>query len=882
MRIFVALVALATALATAATQAPAAQAPALRASPLQASALRASALRASALQLISGTAGALEIRKGNERVGRLEPKTPLLRRGTPALVDRVVAGHPLVELRIPILGTPGEEVWIGEIEGRAGHGRRVVWSGTTGPRDSDGETSIWIEVSPERVTEFQTAAEITRCDGQPPRLFPRAYDFESGRFRPILPPLPPPGIEKLVAHRGDPAMPAGHPIADFHWTAASTTRGAGTDARALTAPVELDDGNPATAWAEGLGSDGRGEFLTAHAATAGYAVTGLRIFPGDGASLHAFRANNRLRRFQIVLGPAREQRFDVEIPDEPAADPTPTSMSDRWREPYWVPLPKPIVSSCVTAIVTEVTYGTAAVPPKSYGTTAIGELAIFTDADGPDAGNRLVSDLASAPDCAARLPLVVGLGEAVVLPTAQAVLTAKGAARECLIEALTTIEPVPKNPIVIEALTAAVSGASETEERLVGTALARAPTLAVSPLTDLLSSKAAPVDDRARAARLLGRMDDEGAVAALLAAIGSGPPSLRTEIVEALGRARRLDADLVLAAFAASEQKDDRTSGRAADLLRLISAAVKRRPDGRGPALAAVRGALAPDRAFEVRGRAILALGALGMGGDPVALASLRSGSDDPVLRFLATRELGNLKTVGAAAAVDLSPALRAALDDPDPRVRETAAAGLGNRADVGATAALIAAAKQEPWPFVRRAEIEALGRLCRDGTGDLLIRATERDVDEVRRAALVGLARCKDPRASLVFLRTLGRRDDNASLRELAAGLLGELGGQAAAREMVATLRRIVVESEADLALEGVAVATLRAVAHLGGADAVAVSVTLAADTRHPFRAAAIDALGTLCDPGAGHVTLEKMAAGSDGLLARVAERAERRCAPK
>ena len=75
---------------------------------------------------------------------------------------------------------------------------------------------------------------------------------------------------------------------------------------------------------------------------------------------------------------------------------------------------------------------------------------------------------------------------------------------------------------------------------------------------------------------------------------------------------------------------------------------------------------------------------------------------------------------------------------------------------------------------------------------------------------------------------------------------------------------------------------ATLRAVAHLGGADAVAVAVALAADTRHPFQTAAVEALGVLCDPGAGHATLEKMAAAGDTPLARTAARAQKRCAPK
>ncbi|HVV51932.1 MAG TPA: hypothetical protein VHO06_19845, partial [Polyangia bacterium] len=478
-----------------------------------AAAAPAPAAAAGGLRLSAAPDGALEIRSGDDLVTRLTLETPALRRGTPALRDVTVAGHRLAELRVPVLGTSAEEVWIGEVNAAPGRARRVVWSGMTGPRDADGETSRGVDVTPERVVEYQTAAGVDRCDGIPPRLFPRGYDFASGKFRPIVSAMPPAAGERLVAHRGDPAMPAGRPIADFHFVGASTTRGAGNDARDLTPPVELDDGDPATSWAEGLGGDGRGEFLTARAAAGGYAIRGLRIFPGDGASREALLQKNRVKRFQIALGPAPSQRFDVEIPDDPAAD------AAHWRDPYWVPLPKPVVASCVTVVITDVTPGTGAAPPKNYGTTAIGDLAIFTDADGPEGAKRVVADLAAAPDCEARLPLVVGLGAAAVLPAAEAALGAgKGPGRECLLEALTALEPAPKSPLVVEALAAAVTGASDKEEQLIAGALARSAVKPISTLSALLASAAAPVGDRTRAARLLGGLDDDAAAAALLAA----------------------------------------------------------------------------------------------------------------------------------------------------------------------------------------------------------------------------------------------------------------------------------------------------------------------------------------------------------------------------
>jgi HEAT repeat protein len=162
------------------------------------------------------------------------------------------------------------------------------------------------------------------------------------------------------------------------------------------------------------------------------------------------------------------------------------------------------------------------------------------------------------------------------------------------------------------------------------------------------------------------------------------------------------------------------------------------------------------------------------------------------------------------------------------------------------------------------------------------MMRAGQRDVDEVRRAALVTLVRCKDPRSRAVLLRSVGRRNESATVRELAAALLGELGDRGAAPALATVVGRLVNESEADLALEGVTVTALRALAHLGGPQAVAESVKLAVDTKHPFRATAIEALGTLCDAGAGAATLSAIEHGPDATLAVAAQSAAKHCAAK
>ena len=245
-----------------------------------------------------------------------------------------------------------------------------------------------------------------------------------------------------------------------------------------------------------------------------------------------------------------------------------------------------------------------------------------------------------------------------------------------------------------------------------------------------------------------------------------------------------------------------------------------------------------------------MALGALGGAAIRARWRRCASAATMPVLRYLATRELAAL---APAPGVDPRPALRAALDDRDPRVRETAALALGKQPRPGAGAVLIAGAKQEPWPFVRRAELEALGRLCVPGAADLMIRARSSETS-TRCAARPGRPRAlQGPRARNRAAAKLASDNEAATVRELAAALLGESGDQGAAPQLATALRGLVSESEADLALEGVAATTLRALARLGGPDARGAAVTLAVDKRHPFRSTAVEALGMLCDPGAG-----------------------------
>ncbi|MEP6652197.1 MAG: HEAT repeat domain-containing protein [Myxococcales bacterium] len=847
--------------------------------------------------------GAAEVRGAGGTLARVMLATPPLRRGTATARQVDVEGHRIVELRVPVRGRAAEEVWIAELG--ASRAARVIWSGVAGTRGADEEISVAVEVTPERIFEYQTAAQVSRCDGEPVRLFTRAWDFGSGKFRPVLSTPPPaaPSPQRLTARRGDPAMPATRPLGGFHFTAASTTAGAGREAGSLAAPTALDDGDPGTVWAEGLGGDGRGEFLTARASAGHYRVRGFRIVPGDASKPGSFKAKNRLKSVVVALGPEADRHFDVDFPDDPAA-----AGEGKAAAPYWVAFPRPIDSACLTVIIRDVYPGNEKRPPGGGGTTAISDLEIFTELDDASGVQRLITDISTGVDCQSRVPLLVALGEPAVAPAAKAISTggaagagsgpagvgrgAAGGGRECLVEALSRLEGTARSAPALEALTSALVGASAAEERLVSETLRRAQKNdGPVPLPAIvgLATAGSPItaSDRVRAVRLLAELQGPQALAGLLTVAGAEDPELRLAVVQALGRSPAATVPLLIAAIDRARATGGAPGARReADLIRALPSLSARAPQDRGQAVEAVRRALATSPSFEVRARAILALGQLGSPGTGTGgsaslaselvseLVSVREQSNDAVLRFLAARELGTLS--GPSSLVPL----RAALTDVDPRVRETAAQGLGFHRDSASEAVLIAAAKAEPWPFARRAQVEALSKTCGAPARELLARAIERDVDEVRRASLVGLVRCHDPRARPTLLATLKNRHASAALRELSGALLGELGDHTVTPELADTVGTLVNEAEGDLAIEGVATSAIRSLGRLGGAAAAGAAARAAADTRHPaYHRVAIESLGQMCDPDQGAKALAAARAGRDPALAAAAEKAQQHC---
>jgi HEAT repeat protein len=808
-----------------------------------------------AWEAASDVSGTIEIRDGGKIVASFSPKTPKELRGLPIVRHVSVTGHRVLEVRMPILGEgpKREEVWVTELLGK-----KVIWWDQAGARDVDGETSQEIIVTEKGIAEFQTAARLYRCDGAPAQLFRRAWDFASHAFRPEPPALPPTAPSNIRAHRGD--APTGKPLGGFHFHAVSSSTGVQGDARRLSAPTAVNDDDPSTAWTADARA-GRGEFITARSSV-GFAITGLRILPGDTRSAQTFAASTRPRRLTLLFGRGAEQSLDVDLVEDSDGG------ARRFRQPFWIPLPKPVAASCVTVMIREVKAGHAA--------TAIADMAVMTEIDGPQAVDRLVADLAAGTSCETRRPLLVSIGPvALDKVTAALAQTPAGPGRTCLIETLAALMPSPSatgsQPVaaaLASTLAASLIGATPDEEKLVFALLARLPEPPLPAIAALLADETRGEPDRLRAARALALLIQPEARRALLAALGKGSPSLRAGLRETAAGAKPPLAQATLDALAPGS-----APGQRADLLFVLAAAATREPERVAAAVEVLRATLQGAASFEEQARAVQGLGMIGNAAAAAELVAFRARASDSVLRFFATRELAGISGPEAGLA------LRAALLDSDPRAREAAALALGQRHDKSLAREIIDAAKQEPWPGVRRAEVTALGDLCVAEGNNLLLRAYEKDVNDIRMTALSGLAHCRDWRASALLVRVLGRLPESADMRSLAARLLADMKDPRTAAPMAAALKRLQTESQSDLSLEGTATDTVMALAAIGGKNSVAAAASLLGDQRPSLQKAAVQALGRLCDPGAGAAALRTAAQSKDESVSVAAAMATEHC---
>jgi len=817
--------------------------------------LGASPALAASLTVTASPDGSLAVGDAGQVVARFTPRTAAATRGPAVARALELSGHRIVEVRTPLLGEPRgrEEVWVAELAGKAPRG---IWWDVAGPLDADAETALALEVSERGIEEYQTAGRLSRCDGAPVRLFRRTWDFAARAFRAAGPELPPRAATTVKARRG--GATKDRPLGGYFFAAASSSAGAATRAQEIRPPAAVNDGNPETVWS--THGSGRGHLLTARS-SGGFAITGLRLLPGDASSEARYRASARPRRLTLLFGREAPEPIDVELLED--AD----GGVKRFREPYAIALPRPVASACVTVWVREVT--------SERAPLAVADLEVLTELDGPEAAERLVASLAEGASCEARLPLLVRLGAPAVAKVGAALAkVAPGHGRACLVEALAALSAAgaPIDPSTATALVATLEQATPDEEKTLLKLLPASAPPPVDALAGVLLDDKRADETRARAARVLAAIDNDASRSALFQAMGRGSPALRKGIRAALGTLTPPPLPSALAQLEATPATD---TARRAELLALVGTLGARTPASRAAVVAALRAPLQDKASFAEQARAIQGLGAVRDAAAIEQLIAVRAHGDDAVLRSLAIEELANAE----ADATAVLPALRAALADTDPRVRETAAAALGQRRDPASVDLLIAGAEQEPWPGVRRAEIGALGQICTPKGNELLARAFQRDIEEVRQTALRGLANCYRAKATGTLLRTLGRQAEGADMRSLAARLLAERKDPRLVPALAEVLARLLTESQADVSVEGVIADTAGALAAIGNPPAAKALATLVADSRPSVQRFGVEALATVCDPGAGAEALRAAAKAKDAAVAVSAAAAEARC---
>jgi HEAT repeat protein len=797
------------------------------------------------------------VRVGGARVGKAELGPGKAAAPKLSHAYHHVAGRRVLHVRIKA-GERGWDMVLGPPPAR-----KLIFSGATGLQGVDGEWSRHVKVSSAGVLVYQRRERVDRCDGAPVYLFPRMWDFNAERFRPVASVPRGEGI-KLTASRGVAGVPKGPPLNAFRLVAASTHQGDDGHAVNLAPPSEAEDGNPGSAWSESLGGAGLGEFLTARRPVSPYRLRAVSVIPGDAASAKAFREANRLKSVLLVVSPGERitapSRYQVTFPVDPLKAP------GKVEEPFWIVLPKPVPATCATLLIRSVYRGAG----KGQGRTAIAELRFYTELEFSGGLEQVVGDLGSEDEkrgaTAVRILSRLGKQGVEVVDRAASDHRSSSVVASRAAQVLTKIR-IPEAAGPLCKLAPRVSAAQRREAMEALTSLG---TVAATHLVPLLS--AGDVELRTDVARTLGRIGGETARQALLSCVGQGSDELRRAVTAGLSSLRGAgDLEAVLAAAESA-----RESRRRADLVLAAGRmgaggdpAVKQRTAAR---IAALWRSTSADL-FELRYRIIGSLGRLDPGGQLPVLREAAGGKDG-VLRWFAVEQIRRVPGREVAAL------LRRYLEDSDPRVRSTAALALGRRArqrTIGI--ALARRLEKERWTMVARVLAEGLGRHCvPEGIKALRRRLVvgPRGVD-VR--ALLSIAACSPPDLDRELIAMVGDRKWRTPVRQRALELIGRRSTRARAKELTrlfAELRQEAARSEDG---EALAVTAAKVLGRAGGKDAAeALADALALDPHESIRAAAAAGLGRLCDRSA-RATMKRALQDASRVVRGAAKRANKRC---
>ncbi|MFH2007743.1 MAG: HEAT repeat domain-containing protein [bacterium] len=810
------------------------------------------------IRLALSEAGVLTLRQGRRPARKLTlgttPPPGGRLTGKVVLVSQFGKRYPVLRLAVRGRAVLEVAVWL------RGARPLLIWAGTTGSQGVDKEWSRHLQVTPKYVRLYQRTQGLWRCDGVRPEMLPQGYHFQSRRLLPVL--LPPPaqkGLIKLTAQLQAPAGVGSQPLAPFRFSSASSELGCGGQASRVSPPSELHDGRPQTAWVQGWGGVGRGEYVTGTGSVA-YRVRAVRIIPGHGGSDALWKAHNRLKKILLLFGP--KHRYEVSFPQDPAG------AGRAAGTPYWVVFPTPVRSKCLTAVLDEVYPGA---PGQARPSTAVSEITVFTNLDYGDAIQTVLRDAGKGTlERLEATRIFLRMGRA-VLPKLRAAFAnaPTQVEREVILRVLARTDPAGS----LRVLAVGLREAQGMLRRQILGALARTGDSAVPALGKLLSGRL-PGGLERMIVETLARIGTTRAVRELLSRLQVGRPHRRGTILGALSVAVpwKVARDPV---WAAVKQQGLPEAVRA-DLVKLVGLLVTRHRALRADAMTLAAHLMASDDRFAVRYRVVGLMRRLADPSFIKPLTAIYRGAGDAILRGEAVIALGAIRDKGARQIV------LSALSDKSARVRREALAAWASGPVDGTHGQVVALATRDHWPMVREAAAIALSVGCRGGAALLTLAKQRTDwrYRRVRRLGLTAAFRCR-VKGLRPLLRTILTSDQEwVPLRALSTRLLGLLRDRGELRYMREFLKLLAVRVHSPRSRnEGLAADLAVALGRIGDTQAVPILLQAAARKRLPqLRAAALEALGYFCTPGAKPVVLQGLESASR-LVNGAAKRTQRRC---
>ncbi len=619
---------------------------------------------------------------------------------------------------------------------------KLVFSGFTGfakgePGERTGE-AVRVLGRDVMVADIQEDRKI--CGQEFTALSPRVLDPKTMELRGAtvqrLPTDQRQAARRIIASaRGGPAEPA--------LSRLLVARGASTGtAKSLT------DGDIATVWTEQRPGMGQGEFVTMDApyevGLSGFSITVAPLAPGPaGAAPQAF--------FLVT----DSQTFAITMPD------------DAWTRPgeaYDIPLPEPIHTTCISLVLNSA-YVRGTAPEVS-----LAELVAYSSFDGPAATlDKVAAALGGGGPRAEGAAAVLKRAPGGLAAVSAAYAQLDAAGRALAMDVASVADCEKGAPLLVGAL-------GETDREVVRKArgkLERCGKAAANALSEGALTGSPRV--RLEAPMLLAQVAPREALAPLAEAMTTTDEKARAAARKALAHAARDAEKSALAALLAKRGSQDARI----DMLRALAA---RLFDVRADANAVFPELLAPGAPMRTRYLLAAPIAELARAGDLDAAARLVAfisrDSDVPVRAHAAELAAG----IAAAEA-----ALAAAVEDPEPRVREAALRSIALAHLKSGEAHAIKRIGEDPWTFVRMAAAGAIAALPASAASDRALAGALKDPSpRVRASAILALAAHRATGQAEALLERLDDGEEDLEVRIAAARALGQICARMATNRLV------------------------------------------------------------------------------------------------